>query len=177
MARIDDILRSILEGKDYPNYNRIERRNYIEPIVKEIEKLDLLTQCNNIIRRMGVEITSGEGSSESTSQHLSDISKNARLLYLNELNIAFDRKQAGLISNDLDEIKRNIITKKHAPYNPDERIKYIDLIVNTLREKENDFVGKEAEIESGRIKSEIRNINILHEYCERIIDMSENILT
>ncbi|RXA95887.1 MULTISPECIES: hypothetical protein [Yersinia] len=177
MARVDDILRSILEGNDYPNYNRIERRNYIEPIVKEIEKLGLLTQCNNIIRRMGVEITSGEGSSESTSQHLSDISKNARLLYLNELNIAFDRKQAGLISNDLDEIKRNIITKKHAPYNPDERIKYIDLIVNTLREKENDFVGKEAEIESGRIKSEIRNINILHEYCERIIDMSENILT
>ncbi|WP_145530804.1 hypothetical protein [Yersinia alsatica] len=126
---------------------------------------------------MAVEITSGEGSTASTSQHLSDMLKNAELLYHNEIDIAFDQEQVILISNDLDAIKRNIITKIHDPNNPEKRIKYIDLIVNALREEGNYFVGREAKIESERINREISNINILREYCEKIIDMSENILT
>ncbi|MEQ9720234.1 hypothetical protein ABQG65_03375 [Yersinia alsatica] len=176
MTNIDGKLNTILEG-DYLHYDRQERRIYIEPVLTEIKKLELLIQYNNIIRMMGVEITSGEGSTASTSQHLSDMLKNAELLYHNEIDIAFDRQQASLISNDLDAIKRNIITKKHASDNPEERIKYIDLIVNGLRAKESDFVGEEVKIESERIQKEIRNINILHEYCEKIIDMSENNLT
>lgn len=177
MTNIDDTLRNILEGKDYPNYNREKRFNHIKPVLTEIKKLESLIQYNNIIRMMGVEITSGEGSTASTSQHLNDMLKNAELLYHNEIDIVFDRQQASLISNDLDAIKRNIITKKHASDNPEERIKYIDLIVNALRAKENDFVGREAKIESEIINRETSNINILHEYCKKNIDMSENILT
>lgn len=176
MTNIDNKLNTILKG-DYPHYDRQERHIYIEPILTEIKKLNLLIQCDNIIRMMAVEITSGEGSTASTAQHLSDMLKNAELLYHNEIDIVFDQQQASLISNDLDEIKRNIITKKYTPDNSKEKIKYIDLIVNGLMAKESDFVGEEVKIESERIKKEIRNINILHEYCERIIDMSENILT
>lgn len=176
MTNIDNKLNTILKG-DYPHYDRQDRRIYIEPILTEIRKLNLLIQCNNIIRMMAVEITSGEGSTASTSQHLSDMLKNAELLYHNEIDIAFDQEQVILISNDLDAIKRNIITKIHDPNNPEKRIKYIDLIVNALREEGNYFVGREAKIESERINREISNINILREYCEKIIDMSENILT
>lgn len=175
MTNIDGKLNAILKG-DCRHYDRQERHVYIESVLTEIKKLKLLVQYNNIIRMMGVEITSGEGSAGSTSQHLSDILKSAALLHNNEIDIAFDRQQAGLISNNLDAIKRNIITKKHASDNPEERIKYIDLIVNGLREKESDFVGEEVKIERERIKKEIRNINILHEYCGKTIDMSENIL-
>lgn len=111
MTNIDDKLNTILKG-DCRHYDRQERHVYIESMLTEIKKLKSLTQYNNIIRMMGVEITSGEGSAESTSQHLSDILKSAKLLYHNEIDVAFDRQQAGLISNNLDAIKRNIITKK-----------------------------------------------------------------
>ena len=60
---------------------------------------------------MEIEITLSEGSAESRSQNLSSVLKNEELHYYNEIDIKFDQEQAGLISNHLDAIKINIITK------------------------------------------------------------------
>ncbi|MBX9487580.1 hypothetical protein J8Z82_04345 [Yersinia enterocolitica] len=166
---LDDKLNAILDRKDYPVNDRLKRREYIDKIRGEIEDLKSLIQSNNMIRRMGIEIKSGEGSTESTRQHLADMLKQGKFLYDNEIDIDFDIEKASLILNDLNALKDNIINKEYSHHNSEEKVKFIDLAIDSLLKKENPFVGNEYGIEDIRIKTEVMNIKILRDYCENSV--------